>query len=291
MKIQLAAVIAFILVLLPLAPVDAKTVLRAGQEITVEQGQKVDNVVTFGGQITVRGLVEKNVLAVGGSVVLTNSAVVRGDVIVMGGVAARGNGALVFGDITEINSDTLAEAFSSALRGELSGWSLILDVISLCFFAIILIVALFMTLLIPGALTSIGEAIERHKLKSFFWGFLTTLLVVPFFMLLAISIVGIFLIPVAFSALLFAAIIGFIAFGTLVGRFIVSRLCRNNPKSLVKETIVGLSLLWLLGWAPLYIGIVIKIIAITCGLGGLVMALSYRRIRHQQNTEPPAVNP
>lgn len=283
MKIQLAAVIAFVLMLLPPSPADAKNILGAGRDITVEQEQQVDNVVALGGQITVRGLVEKNVLAIGGSVVLTNDAVVRGNVIVMGGVVARGSGAHVYGDITEINSNTLAEAFHSVVRGEMSGWSLILDVISLCFFAIILMIALFMTLLIPRPLTVIAEAIEEHKLKSFFWGVLTTLLMAPFFMLLAISLVGIFLIPAAFAALLLAAIIGFIAFGSLVGKFIIARLFRNTRKSLVKETMVGLSLLWLLGWAPFYIGIVIKIMAITLGLGGLVMALSRRRIHHQQN--------
>lgn len=274
-------------------PVEAKTALGIGQDVTVERGQRTDNAVAVGGQITVNGLVEKNVLAIGGSVVLTNNAVVRGNVIVMGGVVARGSGALVFGDITEINSSTLSDAFSSAIRGEVSGWSLILDVISLCFFAIIVIIALFITLLIPGALTAVADAIQEHKAKSFFWGFLTTLLIVPFFMLLAISIVGIFLIPAAFAALLLAAIIGFIAFGALVGRFIVSRIFRSAGRSLARETLIGLSLLWLLGWAPFYIGIIIKIVSITCGLGGLVLALSHRRIHHQHSAAlpPPPVNP
>ncbi len=269
-------------------PAEAKTTLRIGQDITVEQGQRVDNAVAVGGQITISGLVEKNVLAIGGSVVLTNNAVVRGNVIVMGGVVARGSGALVFGDITEINSSTLSDAFSSAIRGELSGWSLILDVISLCFFAIILIIALFMTLLIPGALTVVSDTIREHKAKSFFWGFLTTLLIVPFFMLLAISIVGIFLIPAAFAALLLAAIIGFIAFGALVGRFIVSRIFRSAGRSLARETLIGLSLLWLLGWAPFYIGIIIKILSITFGLGGLVLSLSHRKNQQHSSTASPA---
>lgn len=268
-------------------PAEAKTTLRIGQDITVEQGQRVDNAVAVGGQITISGLVEKNVLAIGGSVVLTNNAVVRGNVIVMGGVVARGSGALVFGDITEINSSTLSDAFSSAIRGELSGWSLILDVISLCFFAIILIIALFMTLLIPGALTAVSDTIQEHKAKSFFWGFLTTLLIVPFFMLLAISIVGIFLIPAAFAALLLAAIIGFIAFGALVGRFIVSRIFRSAGRSLARETLIGLSLLWLLGWAPFYIGIIIKILSITFGLGGLVLSLSHRKNQQHSSTASP----
>lgn len=275
MKFKLTAILVLAALLLLSPPVEAKSIFKAGRDITVEQGRQVDNVVAIGGQITVSGLVEQNILAIGGSIVLTNGAVVRGNVIVVGGVVARGSGALVFGDIKEINSATLSEAFKSAMRGELSGWSLILDVISLCFFAIILIIALFMTLLIPRALTVITMTIQEHKVKSFFWGVLTTLLIVPFFMLLAISIIGIFLIPVVFTALILAVIIGFIAFGSLVGNFVISRLFRNAKKSLVKETLLGLSLLWLLGWAPFYIGMVVKVLAITFGLGGFVLALSH----------------
>lgn len=124
-------------------------------------------------------------------------------------------------------------------------------------------------------MTVITMTIQEHKVKSFFWGVLTTLLIVPFFMLLAISIIGIFLIPVVFTALILAVIIGFIAFGSLVGNFVISRLFRNAKKSLVKETLLGLSLLWLLGWAPFYIGMVVKVLAITFGLGGFVLALSH----------------
>lgn len=275
MRFKYAVIIAMALTFFLSPPVEAKNIFKAGRDIIVDQGQQVDNIVVIGGQITVSGLVEQDVLAIGGSAVLTNGAVVRGNVIVVGGVVAKGSGALVFGDIKEINSATLSEAFKSAMRGELSGWSLILDVISLCFFAIILIIALFMTLLMPRALTAIADTIQEHKVKSFFWGFLTTLLIVPFFMLLAISIIGIFLIPLAFAALTLAVIIGFVAFGSLVGRYIVSRLSRHAGKSLAKETLVGLCLLWLLGWAPFYVGMVIKVLAITCGLGGFVMALSH----------------
>ena len=183
----------------------------------------------------------------------------------------------LFYKITEINSSTLSEAITSAMRGELEGWSLILNIISLCFFAIILITTLIMTLLIPRSLALIANAIESNKLKSFFWGILATLMIVPFFMLLAISIIGIVLIPLAFTVLLIAAIVGFIAFGVLLGNFIITRIFRGYKKSLVKEALVGVSLLWLLGWIPLYIGMLIKALAITFGLGGVLIALCRRR--------------
>ena len=279
MRLRLTAIIAIALMLFLSPPVEANNVFKAGRDITITEGQNVDNVVSVGGQITVNGLVEQTVLAIAGSVVLTNKAVVRGNVIVIGGVVARGSGAMVFGDITEINSSTLSSSVASALRGESEGWELILNVISLCFFAIILIIALMMTLLIPRSLAVIANAIQTNMVKSFLWGFLATLMIVPFFMLLAISIIGIFLIPLAFTALLLAAIIGFIAFGSLLGNFVITRIFPGYKKSLIKETLVGLSLLWLLGWIPFYIGMVIKALAITFGLGGVLLALSRRKTR------------
>ena len=268
--------IAFIFLLSP--SVEAKNVFKAGSDIAVEEGQTVNNIVCIGGQVTVNGLVEQNILAIAGSVVLTHKAVVRGNVVVVGGVVVRGSGSQIFGDITEINSSTLSDAINSAMRGELDGWSLILNIISLCFFAIILIIALIMTLLIPRSLAIIANAIQTNKIKSLLWGFLTTLMIVPFFMLLAISIIGIFLIPLAFTALLLAAIVGFIAFSSLLGNFIITKIFHGYKKSLVKETLVGLSLLWILGWIPFYIGMLIKVLAITFGLGGVWLTLTRRKV-------------
>jgi len=278
MKFKYTIIMAIAFILFLSWPVYAKNIFQAGRDVTIEEGQAVGNVVTVGGQITINGLVEQNVLAIAGSVVLTSKAVVRGNVIIVGGGMMNGPGANVFGDITVINASTLSSAISSALRGDMEGWSLILNVISLCFFAIIMIIALIMTLLIPRSLAAIANAIQTNKIKSFLWGVLATLLIVPFFMLLAISIIGIFLIPLAFSALLLAAIIGFIATGSLLGNFIITKIFPGYQKSLAKETLVGLSLLWLLGWIPFYIGMLIKVFAITFGLGGVLLALTRRKI-------------
>jgi len=278
MRFKFTAIMAIVFIFLLSPSVEAKNVFKAGSDIAVEEGQEVNNIVCIGGQVTVNGLVEQNILAIAGSVVLTHKAVVRGNVVVVGGVVVRGSGSQIFGDITEINSSTLSDAINSAMRGELDGWSLILNIISLCFFAIILIIALIMTLLIPRSLAIIANAIQTNKIKSLLWGFLTTLMIVPFFMLLAISIIGIFLIPLAFTALLLAAIVGFIAFSSLLGNVIITKIFHGYKKSLVKETLVGLSLLWILGWMPFYIGMLIKVLAITFGLGGVWLTLTRRKV-------------
>lgn len=289
MKFKYTAILAITFILFLSLPVYAKNIFQAGRDVTIEEGQTVDNVVTVGGQITINGLVGQNVLAIAGSVVLTSKAVVRGNVIIVGGGLMSGPGANVFGDITVINAATLSSAISSALRGDMEGWSIILNIISLCFFAIIMIIALIMTLLIPRSLAAIASAIQTNKIKSFLWGVLATLLIVPFFMLLAISIIGIFLIPLAFSALLLAAIIGFIATGSLLGNFIITKIFPGYQKSLAKETLVGLSLLWLMGWIPFYIGMLIKVFAITFGLGGVLLALTRRKTNQQKRATETAV--
>jgi hypothetical protein len=280
MRTKLTAIIAMMFVFFLSPSVEAKNIFKAGSDITIEEGQNAGNIVVVGGQATVNSLIEGNILVIAGSVVLTNKAVVRGNVIVVGGVVARGSGSLVYGDITEINSSTLSSSIASALRGESEGWALIINIISLCFFAIILIIALIMTLFIPRSLAVIAHTIEQNGWKAFFSGFLTTLLIAPFFMLLAISIIGIFLIPVAFTALLLAAIVGFIATGSILGNFIITRIFRGYKKSLIKETLTGVSLLWLIGWIP-YVGILVKVLAITFGLGGVLLALSRRRASQQ----------
>lgn len=278
MKLKITAILSLFIVFFLSPYAEAKNIIKVGNDVILEEGQQADNIISVGGQITVYGLVEKSVVAVGGSVILTSKAVVRGNVVAVGGVVTRGSGAMVFGDVTEINTSALSSSIASALRGEMEGWSLLLNIISLCFFAIILIITLMMTLVVPRSLAVVANAIEMSKVRSFLWGCLVTLLIVPFFMLLAISIVGIFLMPLAFTALLLAAIIGFIAVGSLLGNTIITSVFHGYKKSLIKETLVGVSLLWLIGWIP-YAGVVIKALAITLGLGGVMLTLSRRKIR------------
>jgi hypothetical protein len=276
-KIIILTIISFLLIPIAAAAA-AKNIVKIGADLIIEKDQTVNNVVDIGGQVTVYGLIEGNVLAVGGSVVLTNNAVVRGNVVCVGGVIVKGSGEQVFGDITEINSANISTAVASVFRGELEGWSLIFNIISLCFFAVIFIIALLMTILIPRPLTAIVHEIQSHKAKSFFWGFLATLTMVPFFMLLVISIIGITLIPLAFTMLLLALILGYIAAGTLIGNFIFIRIFRGRKKTLVGQTLLGLILLWLIGWIP-YIGWIVKVFALTLGLGGVLLALFSRKER------------
>jgi len=170
----------------------------------------------------------------------------------------------------------------------MEGWSLILNIISLCFFAVIFFIALLLIFIFPRPLIAIAQEIQSYKAKSFFWGFLATLMIVPFFMLLVVSIIGITLIPLVFTLLLLAFILGYIASGKIIGNYILARISHVPSKSLAGATILGLILLWLISWIP-YVGLLVKFFALTFGLGGVFLALFNRK--HLPLVPPPPHSP
>ena len=133
----IAAIAILALIFLTAASVNAKNIIKIDKDINIGNDQIVNNAVAIAGQITVSGLVENNVVTIGGSIVLTNSAVVRGDVICIGGVVVQGNGAQVFGNITEMNSSNISTIVASAFHGDMDAWSWLVDIIKICFFAMI----------------------------------------------------------------------------------------------------------------------------------------------------------
>jgi hypothetical protein len=282
----IAAIAILALIFLAAASVNAQNIIKVGKDINISNDQRVNNAVAIAGQITVSGLVENNVVTVGGSIVLTNSAVVRGDVICIGGVVVQGNGAQVYGNITEMNSSNISTVVASAFQGNMDAWSWLVDIIKICFFAMIFTLALLMTILFPRPLNAIADSIQGNKTKSFFWGFLATLMIAPFFMLLVFSFIGIPLIPLAFAALLLAFMFGFIGVSALLGNFVLTKIFRRHKKSLTWETLLGLILLWFIDWIPFYIGTIIKTVAVTIGFGGVFLALFHHRYHH---AAPPPI--
>ena len=281
----IAAIAVLALIFLTAASVNAKNIIKVGKDINIGKDQIVNNAVAIAGQITISGLVENNVVTIGGSIVLTNEAVVRGNVVCIGGVVVQGNGAQVFGNITEINSSNISSVVASAFQRDMDAWSWLVDIIKLCFFAMILMLALLTAFLFPRPLNAIVNSIQGNKTKSFFWGFLATLMIAPFFMLLVFSFIGIPLIPVAFAVLLLAFMFGFISVSALLGDFVLTKIFHRHNKSLVGETMLGLILWWFIGWVPFDIGMIIQMAVITIGFGGVFLTLFHHR--YNQLTPPP----
>jgi hypothetical protein len=248
---------------------DSSNIVKIGSDVTIEEGTKVRNVLAIGGQITVDGIVDNHIVAIGGSVVLTGKAVVGGSVFCIGGIIVKGRGAEVYGNLTEINADDISAAIANALSEEWEGWSWIFAIISISIFLGVLLLTFLTVFLIPKPIRLISSAIKEKPLKVTVWGLAGLVLIVPLAVLLAISVVGIVLIPLEMTIVLCAVLVGFIAVSQLVGRKLFTVLKRHD-QSMVRETIWGLIILWLIGWIP-YVGWIVKMCAIVLGLGGVLL--------------------
>jgi hypothetical protein len=246
-----------------------KSIIKIGSDVTIESGMKVRNVVAIGGQITVDGTVDNNVVAIGGSVVLAKKAVVGGSVTALGGVIVSARDAQVGGSMMEINSSNLYETLAAAMSAEWEGWSWIFAVISLAIFLVILVVALLVVALLPKPVRIVAEAIRENTFKVVLCGLLGLVLIAPLALLLTISVVGIALIPLEVIIVVASVLLGFIAVGQLIGGMVLRLLKRPNPAT-VRATFWGLIVLWLVGWIP-YIGWMVKAVAIVLGLGAVLI--------------------
>ena len=274
MKVAMRSVIVLSLLGLLLRPAAAVAteggnIVKIGSDVTIEAGQKVSNVVAIGGQITVSGAVDNNVVAVGGSVVLTKTAVVGGSVVSLGGIIVSARDSQIIGTMTEINSSNLFETLTTALSAEWEGWSWIFAVISLSIFLVILVLALLIVALLPKPVRTVAEAIGENTFKVALTGLLGLVLITPLALLLTVSVVGIALIPLEVIVVVCSVLLGFIAVGQLIGKKVLKLFHRPNP-SMLRETFWGLIILWLIGWIP-YIGWMVKAVAIVIGLGAALI--------------------
>lgn len=242
----------------------SQSVVKVGESITIPQGADVKSVVAVGGSVTVYGQVQDDVVAVGGSVFLKDSAIVNGAAVSVGGQVMKEPGAILKGDMVEVSVGGISPAVSFFTRGGvLKG----LAIFSLLTFAGFLVLAIVFVALFTPQLGAVSGAIEKDLLRNFLVGLAIAVLFVPIIIVLAVSIVGIILIPVWIVLVGAACLFGYIATGHVLGKKTLHAF-RLVDKSMMTETIVGISLLSIVGLAPIG-GFIIKLIAGLCGLGGV----------------------
>lgn len=252
------------------ARADNNNIVKIGGDVTIEEGAKVKNAVAVGGQITVRGTITGHAMSIGGSVVLTKTALVEGNAISVGGVVVMGRGARVLGSIKEINASDLSQSLASVLNEDWEGWSWVFAILSLLVFIGILLIALLLVTLLPSPVRSVAEALKDSLFKAFLWGLVVLVSVVPLAILLTISVLGIVLIPLEMAIVVGSALIGFIAAAQLAGEKFFA-LLKKRDQSVITDIFWGLIILWVIGWIP-HFGWMIKVIAVVIGLGGVLIS-------------------
>ena len=258
-----------------LAEAEGRTIVKFWSDIVVEEGMRVRDAVAIGGNVTVDGIVEHDAVAVAGSVILGSKAVVGRNVVSVGGAIEKAEGAVVRGDLTEVSIPGMSSVLRSVSWPSWEELRWVFGIISLVAFVGFLALALVIVAVFPKPVGLISSAVEDSPLKVTLWGLLGVLLIVPLAIFLAVSVVGIVLIPLEMFIVVCAFLVGYIAVAQLIGKKIVTAL-RRPDRPMLWETLWGLIILWMIGWVPI-LGWLVKAIVALLGLGGVIAALLHAR--------------
>ena len=254
-----------------LAEAERRTIVKFWSDIVVEEGMRVRDAVAIGGNVTVDGIVEHDAVAVAGSVFLGSKALVGRNVVSVGGAIEKAEGAVVRGDLTEVSIPGMSSVLRSVSWPSWEELRWAFGIISFVAFVGFLVLALVIVAVFPKPVGLISAAVEDRPLRVALWGLLGVLLIVPLAIFLAVSVVGIVLIPLEMFIVVCAFLVGYIAVAQLIGKKIITALKRSD-QPMLWEAFWGLIILWVIGWAPI-LGWLVKAVAALLGLGGVIAVL------------------
>ncbi len=199
-------------------------------EVVVELDERIEGSVTSGKDITIKGLVIGNVFGYR-TVTIEGTGEVRGDVIAREIIRERGG--RILGQYTEV-------AFPQTLGiGIPKVTGFFPNFMGIIFTAFLMFLCIISIALFPNHLARIVARIEREVIKTFFWGILAWFSIIPIFVLLVITIIGI---PVALLifpfALIAAFLLGYIATTIYIGKMLAP-IFGWQEKSIYIKSIIG----------------------------------------------------
>ena len=255
--------------------------IRFGGSITVAENQVVGNAIAFGGRVTVsqKAKVIDTAIAFGGDVILKEGAQVEGDVYSFGGKIVQEPGAIVDGERVTF-SDRHGMMYGSN-RGRSSFFAHY-------FFSAIFRVGAAVTATIlglivlrasPRFLPNLATELRQHFSLTALWGVGAIVAILFTIVFLAITLIGIPLIPLLILITIVTSLVGSLGVALFVGQ----RLIRSDDRSLQRQFLIGLAVLTVLSLIPFLGGVVVFLINLF-GLG-VILLWKFGREKPQISTE------
>jgi hypothetical protein len=226
-------------------------VIAFGGNITVE-GRVKQNIVAFGGTITLSGEVGDSVVGIGSVITLRSTAVVKGDVVSLGGVLNKERGCIIQGDTVYLkSSELIPKIFKGGIFffPPLIPFILILKLISMFIW---LLLALVIAAIFPRQLS-----LASSQIRVSFWpvagtGIIALVLFTGLIIvcaLLSLVLIGIpfllFLIAAGIVIKIFGTVVLFYLFGESLGKAFWSK-----SVSAIAAVILGLILISIIKFIP-----------------------------------------
>ena len=274
--------------------VSRSVIVELGDPVRVETNERVQTVVSVGGDVTIAGTVTETIVTVGGNVTLEPTAKVGSQttgqgasIVLVNGTLTKQPGAEVHGDVQRVDVGNLGDVVGWAADrdawrpfaaiGSFVGW-LVMTVV-------FLLLGLIAAAAMPGQLRSVGRALQLRPGASLGWGALTFFVIVPLsLILLVITIIGILVVIPAAIALPFIYFFATLAVGT----YVVERLLGARLKgNLLPATVIAVVATSLVGQIP-FLGALVLLAMMIVGTGAIVLAVGdWRRRRRALRAAAP----
>ena len=279
-----------------------RPVFRLGQDYILRTGTEVGDAVVVFGDARIEGRVDRDVIVVLGKADIASTAVIDGNLVVVGGSATIAEGAQIGRDLVVIASGfdappgfspggqhivIGATVFGGRLealvpwitRGLLWGRLIVPDlpwvwrIVGLFF-----LVYLVLSLIFHEPVRACTETLAGKPLTAFAVGLLVLLLTGPVCVLLAVSVVGLAVVPFVLAALFIGAIVGKIGVARWIGTSVMPQESHESRLQSVRSFVIGFAVICLAYMIPV-LGFVAWTLVGVLGLGAATLAFisAYRR--------------
>ena len=292
----------------PNEPAWSAPMVIIGKDAELKEGEAVEAVVVIGGSAKIHGKVRQAVVAIGGDVEV-DGEVGEAAVAVLGNVNAH-SGAKIHGDAVAVGGKVDVAEGAKVSRTQQSvqlpdlkwlrswfrhcvlllrplslevGWVWVIAGIFLLFY--LLIAAVF-----PKPVEACANELVRRPATSFLVGILTLLLVPFLILILAVTGVGLVVVPFILAALFLGTIVGKVGLlewlGFKVGRQFAGQSLEVKP---LFALLIGATIILLLYLIPV-LGLLTFAVTRVWGLGAAVMA-AFGGLRHEmpEKAAPPSI--
>lgn len=208
-------------------------------------GRVRGDLASFGGPVDLSGTAGGQVAVFGGDLTVRSSATIEGGLSIFGGQLIQENGAIIKGEVHSFKSPLVGAMVPgialAALRADrgakhdgaprkalISGF-----LVGLC------LLPFLATLFFPGQVEAVAAAASADFWRALGVGLLIEMAIVPATLALAVSVIGIPFIPVAYAALAAAFIMGMAAFFLLMARRAFLNLGKPVPPTIKAVGLAG----------------------------------------------------
>ncbi|MGQ4650231.1 hypothetical protein [Lyngbya aestuarii] len=253
-----------------------KNLIRFGGDVIVPAEQVWENANAIGGDVTIEegARVTQTAIAIGGDVILQKNARVDGDAYAVGGDVIRGEGATIGGSSRTFTEQGRWGMHGSRRRG-IDGFRFHYLSSAASHLLTVLLSGIVGVLILrwrPNFLLNLADTVRQYPVQCTLWGLGGIAAVILLVIFLAISLIGIPLLPLVGLAVAIVVLLGTLGVALWIGE----RTWTKSGHTPIQQFLMGLLILALIGLVPWFGGLILSVVNLI-GLGAVLTWLLSKR--------------